>query len=106
MKVNFRGLLSPWTQRVKVEDITLHNIKGLSIRHRSFVFLQKDRPYCLDVELKHNYFSHVQPINPFTYIPIYKDSYICSFRYKSLKDCKMDLETIKRLKKLYNNCSV
>lgn len=102
MRVNFRGLLSPWTQRVKLQDITIYNIKDLSIRQRSFMFLQKDLSYCLDVEVKHSYFSHVQPVTPFIYIPIYKDSYICSFRYKSLEECQSDFENIKRLKKIYH----
>lgn len=103
MKIKFTGLLSPWTQKVKLEDITTDKIQALTVRQRMFTLIDTDRPFCLDVQVKHTHFSHLQFMPPYMYIPKFKDTYTSSFRYKTLEECNNEFERVKSILKLHQD---
>lgn len=97
--MKFRGSLSPWSTKVKLQDIKVDNIISTEPRKRLFCILEKDKPYALDVEINHRHFSHLQYIVPGVFIPVYSNTYTASFRYREEKDLNHDHNLVEKLLK-------
>lgn len=89
--------------KIKRNPIDIGDILDIDYRKRLFCILDKDRPYELNIRIKHFHISHYNPIPNVGLIPSYSNRANISFRYKTEDECIREIETILNLQKLLND---